>query len=157
MKYLLMMCLAIVFSGSAVLLQQTAQLKTAEWLIGTWENQTPRGTVYEQWEKDEEGGLSARSFAVVNGDTLIFETIRLIEQEDGLHYIPTVRNQNQGLPVVFKSEKLSAGEMIFSNPKHDFPQFISYTRTAPDSLVAAIYGSVNGEERRVIFPMRKIK
>lgn len=151
-----MCCLALMFIGGAFL-TQTSQIQKAEWLLGTWENQTPRGSIYEEWEQTSTRELAAKSFAIVENDTIVFETIRLIEDDGDLLYIPAVRNQNEGKPVVFKSEKLTETEMVFSNPEHDFPQFISYTKISADSLVAAIYGTANGQERRVTFPMRKVK
>jgi hypothetical protein len=47
--------------------------------------------------------------------------------------------------------------MIFENPAHDFPQFISYTKITTDSLVAEISGTKNGQARKQRFPMKRIK
>lgn len=133
----------------------SGKLEIAEWLIGTWENQTPRGTIYEEWSHSGTHEFSARSYRIAENDTIVFETIRLVAAGQELHYIPTVRNQNEGQPVVFKSEKLEENHMLFANPEHDFPQYISYTRIGADSLVAEIYGKINGQDRRMAFRMRK--
>ena len=45
--------------------------------------------------------------------------------------------------------------MIFSNPAHDFPQWIIYRLRGSDSLVARIEGTRNGQLRGIDFPMRR--
>lgn len=128
-----------------------------EWLIGTWENNTHRGKVYESWQKAAYGRLHGKSFAVQSGDTLVFETVLLTKEQDVLYYIPTVPNQNHGQAVRFKSTKITADQLTFENPEHDFPQIITYTRIHRDSLVAEISGIRQGQVRKQTFPMRRIK
>jgi len=132
-------------------------IKKAEWLIGTWENKTPKGSVYETWNKNSDNELAAKSYIVKEKDTIIFENIRLVEEQDGLYYIPTVKNQNDDLPVRFATKTISETKLIFENPEHDFPQIISYTKITSDSLVAEIVGTKNGQERRRVIPMKKMK
>lgn len=137
--------------------RQVNDIKKAEWLLGTWENKTPRGSVYETWEKVNEAEFAGKSFMVKEKDTLVFETIRLVQEEGGLFYIPVVKNQNQGLPVRFQAKEIAEGTLVFENQGHDFPQVISYTKTGADSLTAEISGTRNGQERRQMFQMKKIK
>ena len=136
----------------------TASLKPsllhhAEWLIGIWENHTPRGIIYESWVKMNAHELRGKSYVLKEGDTLVFETIRLIEERDSLFYIPTVSGQNNGLPVPFAMAYISDSSLVFENPLHDFPQRIAYSRVGTDSLVAEISGERNGEWRSQSFAM----
>ncbi|WP_028295740.1 DUF6265 family protein [Olivibacter sitiensis] len=137
--------------------QQTSRIKKAEWLIGTWENKTSRGSVYETWTKTGDNEFSGKSYILKDKDSVIFETIRLVQQQGGLFYIPTVKNQNDGLPVRFALQAISDSVLVFENAQHDFPQIISYTRISADSLVAEISGTKNGEERKQTFPMKRVK
>lgn len=137
--------------------QQTNEIKKAEWLIGTWENKTPRGTIYETWTKVSPDEFSGKSYMLKDTDTVIFETIRLVQEQDGLFYIPTVKNQNDGLPVRFALKTISDTVLVFENALHDFPQMISYTKISTDSLVAEISGTRNGQERKQAFPMKRTK
>lgn len=89
-------------------------------------------------------------------DTVVFETIRLVEEDDHLAYIPTVGDQNDSLPVRFRSTAVAEGKLVFENKAHDFPQVISYLQINPDSLVAEISGTKNGTEQRRFFPMRRV-
>lgn len=135
--------------------QKTSGLEMAGWLIGTWENRTPRGMVYETWTRLSEKEFFGRSYIKKDEDTLVFESIRLIQEPKGLFYIPTIRNQNDGLPVRFQLKSVSDSTLVFENQQHDFPQVISYTRVSADSLVAEISGVIDGLSRRQAFHMKR--
>ena len=51
---------------------------------------------------------------------------------------------------------ISNEKMIFENPRHDFPQVISYAKTGANSLVAEISGVEKGKEHKETYPMKKI-
>jgi Domain of unknown function (DUF6265) len=138
-------------------LQQKNEIKNAEWLIGTWENKTQRGSIFETWTKTSEVELSGKSYILKEKDTMVFETIRLLQEQDSLSYIPKVKNQNGDLPVRFNAKTISGTELVFENQQHDFPQIISYTKVNADSLIAEISGTKNGKERKQTFPMKRVK
>jgi len=137
--------------------KQTNDISTVEWLIGTWENSTPKGSVFETWSREATNEFSGKSYIIREKDTIVFENIRLVQEQDGLFYIPTVSNQNNGLPVRFAIKTISKTQLVFENKKHDFPQIISYTQINSDSLVAEISGTKNGRERRQIFSMKRVR
>jgi hypothetical protein len=130
-------------------------IKKAGWLIGTWENKTSRGSVYETWKKVSENEFLGKTYMLKDKDTVLFETVRLKQEKDNLYYIPTVEDQNQGKPVSFALKFISDEEMVFENLQHDFPQLISYKKTGVDALVAEI--SNVGRTKKQSFPMKKIK
>ena len=132
-------------------------LKKAKWLVGSWENITSKGNIYETWHKTSENAFSGKSYMVKENDTIIFENIRLVQEQDRLFYIPTVKNQNDGLSVRFVAKTISATQLVFENPQHDFPQIISYTKINADSLIAEISGVKNGQQRKQTFPMKRMK
>lgn len=135
----------------------TSDIKKAEWLIGTWENNTSKGTIYETWKKNNDNELSGMSYIIKDKDTIVYENIQLVQEKDKLVYIPIVKNQNGGLPVRFTAKMVSENHMVFENLQHDFPQIISYTQTDTNALVAEISGSKNGRERKQTFPMKRMK
>lgn len=132
-------------------------IQKAAWLAGTWENKTPRGSMYETWTKMNEDEMHGKSYILKEKDTVVFETIRLLQEKDDLFYIPAVKDQNNGQPVRFASKLISAEKLVFENPGHDFPQTISYTRINKDSLVAEISGTKNGQQRTIRFPMKRLQ
>ncbi len=137
--------------------EKTNDIAKAEWLIGTWVNKTPKGGIYETWSKETANKFSGKSYIVKEKDTIVFERIQIVHEQDGLFYIPIVKNQNDNLPVRFATKTISETQLVFENPQHDFPQTISYTKITADSLVAEISGTKNGHERKQIFPMKRVK
>ena len=146
--------LMVIYAWTANL---TTELEKAQWLIGTWENKTKRGSLYETWSKTSPKAFTGMSFILKDQDTIVFETIKLVEEHGKLLYIPTVTNQNAGLPVKFSSKTISERTLVFINHNHDYPQMISYTKISNDSLVAAISGIKNGQEHKQLFPMKRVK
>jgi len=138
-------------------IREENQLKKATWLIGTWENKTSRGSIYEAWNQINDKEFLGKSYALKERDTMTFESIRLVQEKGGLFYIPTVKNQNKGLPVRFALTTISDTTLIFENPQHDFPQIISYTKVDNEHLIAKISGVKNGQTRKQVFPMQRIK
>ena len=55
-------------------------------------------------------------------------------------------------------EKDPQGDVLhtFTNPANDFPQRIVYRRGTEGWLYATIDGKLKGEDRQVIYPMRRI-
>lgn len=141
----------------ACTMKQTNDITKAEWLIGTWENRTPSGNIYETWNKESVNRFSGMSYIIQEKDTVVLENIQLVQKQEGLFYIPIVKNQNEGLPVRFASKIISETQLVFENPQHDFPQIISYTQINLDSLVTEISGTINGQDRRQVFPMKRMK
>ncbi len=137
--------------------QSSDQINRASWLIGTWENKTARGSVYESWKRIDGNELFGFSYSLNGKDTIIFEEIQLIQDQDSLFYIPTVKNQNDGLPIQFALTSMTDTSMVFQHPYHDFPQKITYRLIHQDSLVASIYGEHQGDSRTIEFPMKRIE
>jgi|SRR6478672_7918972 len=142
---------------SAYTIKQTATINKANWLIGTWENKTSRGNIYETWSKTNKQEFKGKSYMVKGKDTIVFENIRLVQEQDGLYYIPTVKNQNGGLPIRFPLKTISKTTLVFENLQHDFPQTISYTKINADSLLAEVSGTKNGTLRKQSFPMKRVR
>ena len=132
-------------------------IQKAEWLIGTWVNQSPRGNIYESWNKANDKELAGISYVINETDTIILENIQLLQEHEQVFYIPVVKNQNGGLPVRFTAKTVSEDQLIFENPEHDFPQIISYTKISSDSLVAEISGIRKGQERKQVFAMKRMR
>lgn len=147
--------IAVLVLPSFGLVIKNNQINKAEWLLGTWEMRTSRGSVYETWKKESKDQLAGMSYMINENDTAVFERIRLIVEKRDIYYIPAVSNQNEGNEVRFKGTSISDNELIFENPAHDFPQKIKYTLIKKDSLVAEISAKINGEIKRQVFPMRK--
>jgi hypothetical protein len=134
-------CLLVVFY-SCSFAQQVTPLK---WLVGNWKINTGNGFLIEEWQITNDSTLSGKSYFIKNtADTIPQETIELSYRNGSWHFIPTVKNQNNGQAVAFTVIFLKGTEFICENPKHDFPQRIAYRRIN-HQLFAAIEGKRNGK------------
>jgi Domain of unknown function (DUF6265) len=131
------------------------QLKTIDWLLGSWENKSENGTMQENWGKINDSLYKGASYFIKEKDTLHKETIGLLQKGDQILYIPTVKGQNNDQPVVFLLTKKTAQQVVFENPNHDYPKKIVYTLITKDSLVATISGTQQGKSSSDSFPMKK--
>ena len=116
-----------------------------------------KASIYETWSMLNQNELSGKSYMLRGKDTSVFENIKILQEGGKLFYIPTVRNQNKGLPVRFTLTKSQGNELVFENPGHDFPQVITYKQMGKDSLLATISGKKKGKERMESFPMRRVR
>lgn len=132
-------------------------LEKASWLIGTWQNNSAKGSSTEIWRKMNDSTYVGESYFVIESDTVSYEEFKLAQIGDRLSYTPTVRDQNNNKPVKFDLTSMTDKQLVFENLKHDFPQKISYTRINGDSLVAQISGEVDGKLQSMKFPMSRIK
>lgn len=133
------------------------KIKTARWLIGTWENKSAEGNLKEIWNKVNDSTYEGQSYFIKGKDTIHFEKIQLQQKGEELTYSPTVRGQNDDQPVTFPLANASDKELIFENPKHDYPQKISYKSISKDSLIAEISGIQSGKPSSEKYLMKKIK
>lgn len=132
------------------------KLKEAAWIIGSWQMATSTGSLYENWREASDTLLVGKSFSVKNADTVLIESINIVEHGGEIDYIPTVRDQNEGLPIKFRLTYIDSNKLVFENMEHDFPQQIIYVAISRDSLIAEISGTINGEHRFRKFPMKRI-
>ncbi len=133
------------------------KIKAADWLIGKWENKSADGNLTETWKKVNDSTFQAESYFIKEKDTLHFESITLQQKGELLTYNATVKGQNNDKSVSFKLTTETEKQLVFENPKHDYPQKISYTQITPDSLVAKISGIQQGKPSSESYSMKKIK
>jgi hypothetical protein len=136
---------------------EKSKLKTARWLIGNWEQKTEDGVLSETWAKANDSTYNGASFFIKGKDTVHFETIVLQQLDDDLIYNATVRGQNDDKSVAFTLTKNTETHLVFENPKHNYPQKISYTQISKDSLVAEISGMQFGKSSSEKYPMSRKK
>ncbi|WP_300568109.1 DUF6265 family protein [Flavobacterium sp.] len=132
-----------------------AQIEKANWLVGEWGNTTKEGVLTETWIKQNDSTMTGQSFFIIGKDTVNSESIVLVQKEDHLLYVPTVKNQNDSKPVEFNMISSTESQFVFENKQHDFPQKITYTKITADSLVAEISGIMDGKESKESYPMKK--
>jgi len=133
------------------------QLEKVQWFMHSWENLSKESDFREIWTKKNDSTYSAKSFVTVGKDTVFSEEVEVIERNDSLFYKVAVKGQNSDKAVAFYMTKADENEVVFENPKHDFPTKIKYTKITNDSIVATVSGIQNGKENSQSFPMKKSK
>ena len=126
-------------------------------LSGTWKMETKRGAIYENWRRTGTNEMKGTSFKLNGKDTVVLENVRLSKSSDGLFYIPTVSDQNDGKPVSFKMIDSKNQTFVFENKEHDFPQRIIYHLVSKDSVHAWIEGTKNGKTGRSDYYFKRIE
>ena len=132
---------------------QTDPFAPVAWMAGCWTQTGREAGSMEQWMAPAGGLMLGMARLVKGGRVIEFEFMQLRADADGrLSFIA----QPQGRPPTeFKLAGQGDAEAVFENPAHDFPQRVSYRRTAPDQLVARIEGEHNGKVRGIDFAMQR--
>jgi hypothetical protein len=123
------------------------------WLAGCWERTAGERIVEEVWMAPRGGAMLGMSRTVVGGTLREYEHTR-IEERDGL-LVFTASPSGQAT-ASFTAIEVGAARVVFENRAHDFPQRVIYARAPDGSLAARIEGTVDGVERGVDFPYRRV-
>lgn len=149
-KLLILSCFALLSCGEKK--AESTKLDKLGWLLGYWEMQTPEGITTESWVRTNDSIFSGiGKFTDSAGKVLSSEEIRIVLRSDGLYYIPTVSNQNNGQPVMFREKSFADTMVVFENPAHDFPQRIGYIRISAAAARAYIEGMVGDSLQHIDF------
>lgn len=133
-----------------------AAINKLHWLAGWWQQTMSGGILFEQWQITANGSMKGKGGFIKDRDTMIIENLMLEAHGDTVMYIPTVTDQNNGMPIPFVMTVAAGDSFVFENPAHDFPNRITYHRTSATSLVAAIYGNKDGKMKSETFEMKKV-
>ncbi|ESU22744.1 hypothetical protein FEDK69T_20040 [Flavobacterium enshiense DK69] len=131
------------------------ELEKADWLLGEWGNTSAEGNLTETWKQENDSTFVGESFITAAIDTVFHENVVLQQKNDSLFYNVTVKGQNNDKPVAFYMTTANDEQVVFENPKHDFPNKITYSLISSDSLVAEISGMKDGKESKEMFAMKK--
>ena len=81
--------------------------------------------------------------------------IQMKQKGEELFYISTIKGQNNDKPITFKHNDNIEKQLVFENPKNDFPQKISYSKITKDSIFIQISGIQQGKSSSERFSMKK--
>jgi hypothetical protein len=128
----------------------TSSVQEIGWMAGCWKLVDGNRSIAEQWMPPDGGTMLGMSRTVKGGSTVEYEFLLIRSGSRVLEYVAHPSGQPEA---VFTATRVSAGEVVFENPQHDFPTRITY-RKQPDGLVASIAGSLNGKPRSIEFPYK---
>jgi len=157
MKKIILFVLTLLIAASCQKSKEVSKIVVADWLIGKWENNSAIGNLSETWTKVNDSIYEGESFFIKGKDTLHFEKIQMKQKGEDLFYIATIKGQNKDKAVTFKHNDTIKKQLIFENPKHDFPQKISYSQITKDSIIIQISGIQQGKASSERYSMKKSK
>ena len=137
----------------------TETLAALDWLQGCWRGTVNQREFREQWLPPGGGMMIGAGHTVMQGRTQDYEYLRLETRPDGLYYVAVPSGEKEAtfrLSGVARDEVNGADIWTFNNVVAGFPQRIVYRRGAEGWLYAGIEGTLNGEERKVLYPMRRV-
>lgn len=155
-KTTLILLLLTIFSCKESDANELEKMKAANWILGNWENKSVDGNLSETWKKVNDSTFEAQSYFIKEKDTLHFESIILQQKGEELTYSTMVKGQNEEKAVAFKLTTTTEKQLVFENPKHDYPQKIIYSEINPDSIVVKISGIQQGKPSSEQYSMKKI-
>src|SRR5262245_10153455 len=142
MKRLGIVLLCVLASSVVRADDKAATLADIGWIAGCWEGGEDQQTIREQWMSPLGNAMLGMGHTVSKGKTVAYEFLRIHQETDGIYYTANPSGQAQDS---FKLVKWGPKEIIFENPKHDFPQRVIYRLQDDGSLVASIEGNKDGK------------
>lgn len=146
-----MLCLL----GSPLLVAADGPLARLDWLAGCWQSEGREPGSGEHWLPPAGGTMFGISRTLRDGWTVAWEFMQIRPDAAGrLEFIALPSGQAE--TIFRQAAETVAGEIVFENLGHDFPQRVIYRLANGERLLARIEGERNGVARSIDFPMRRI-
>lgn len=131
------------------------------WLAGCWRGSVNQRDFREHWMPLRGNLLIGTSHTVAQGKTQGFEYLRIEARQDAVYYVAAPSGKNEeAFRLAEQTVDRASGRndeiFTFVNPALEFPQKITYRRASEGWLYAVIEGKVNGADRQVTYPMRRV-
>ncbi len=134
------------------------ELNSLAWLEGCWRGEVGQYEFREHWLPLRGGLMVGAGHSLMQGKTQDYGYLRLETRPDGVYYValpPSKKESSFKLTATATDDKDTI--FTFTNPVVEFPQRIVYRRGGRDGwLYATVEGKVSGEDKKVIYPMRRV-
>jgi hypothetical protein len=133
------------------------ELNSMTWLEGCWRGEVAQYEFREHWLPLRGGLMVGAGHVVFQGKTQDYGYLRLETRADGVYYV-SISSAKKEATFKLTSTAVDDKDTIFTfaNPVDEFPQRILYRRASEGWLYASVEGKVNGEDKKVIYPMRRV-
>ena len=132
-------------------------MESLSWLAGCWRGTANQREFREHWLPLRGNLIVGAGHTINAGRTQDFEYMRVEPRADGIYYVAVPSGQKE---TAFKlaSRQVDGPDTIFTftNAANAFPQTILYRRATGGWLYVHVEGKVSGEDRRVIYPLRRV-
>jgi hypothetical protein len=132
-------------------------LAPLEWLAGCWQGTVNQREFREQWLPLRGGMLIGAGQQVSRGRMQDYEFLRIESRADGIFFSQFAGDRRE---TAFRLASTTTEDkdtiFTFANVVDAFPARLVYRRGADGWLYETIEGTLDGKERRVIYPLRRI-
>ncbi|QBN20098.1 DUF6265 family protein [Flavobacterium nackdongense] len=155
MKNVILALLVILTFASCQKSKEVSKIVGNDWLLGKWENKSDNGNLLETWKKLNDSVFIGESYYIREKDTLHSEKMELQQKGENLIYISTIKGQNNDQAITFKRNIEIEKQLVFENPKQDYPRKIVYKPIAKDRLFIEVSGIQQDKPSSVRYSMKK--
>jgi Domain of unknown function (DUF6265) len=155
MKYSIFILIAVLTLVSCQKSKEVSKIVGQDWLLGKWENKSDDGNLLEIWKKANDSLFIGESYFIKEKDTLHSEKIELQQRGENLVYVSTIKGQNNDKPVDFKHNIEIEKQLVFENPKNDYPRKIVYKPIAKDRIFIEVSGIQQDKPSSIQYSMKK--
>lgn len=154
-RKIILSLLILVFFTSCQKSKEVSKIVGTDWLLGKWENKSDEGNLMEIWKKTNDSLFIGESYFIKGKDTLHFEKIQMKQKGENLLYISTIKGQNNDKPVTFNHNVEIEKQLVFENPKSEYPRKIVYKPIAKDRILIEVSGIQQDKPSSVRYSMKK--
>jgi len=111
----------------------------------------------EEWLPLRSDIVIGASQTVLEGKTVDFEYLRIESRPEGVFYVASPSGKKEtSFRLAGRSEDGPDEIFTFESAADEFPKRLIYRHGTGGWLYVHVEGKINGEERRVIYPMRRV-
>lgn len=138
----------------------TGPLAPLAWVHGCWGGKVNQHDFREEWLPLAGDMMIGVSQTTLRGKTVDYEYLRLENRPEGVFYIAAQAGKNDAAFRLATQTTAVGGDQVFtfinSAPGVDYPQRIIYRRASEGWLYATVEGKIKGQDKQVVFPMRRV-
>ena len=127
------------------------------WLEGCWQGTVNQREFREHWLPPRGGMLIGAGQSVLRGKMLDYEFLRIEPRSDGIFFSQFGGDRKE---TSFRLDKVVSEDkdtiFTFVNTADAFPARLVYRRGSEGWLYETIEGKMNGGDRQVIYPLRRV-
>jgi hypothetical protein len=155
MKKTILFLITILIFASCGKSKEVSKIVGTDWLIGKWENKSDEGHLLEIWKKANDSLFIGESYFIKEKDTLHSEKMELKQKGENLFYISIIKGQNNDKPITFNHKIEIEKQLVFENPKNDYPRKIVYKPIAKDRIFIEVSGIEQDKPSSIRYSMKK--
>jgi hypothetical protein len=135
----------------------TGPVAPLAWLAGCWQGSVNERDFREQWLPYRGGMLVGAGQQVMKGAMQDYEFLRIEPRADGV-YFSQFGGDRKETSFRLESTTTDANDTVFTfaNTAPTFPGHLVYRRGTEGWLYETIEGRLNGSDKKVIYPLRRV-